>query len=48
MKSPMKNAAIKVRLPEVLARAVENAAADRGMNLSEFIRSIAREKVGLA
>ena len=38
---------IEFSAPKFLADAIANEAAQRGMNLSEFLRSIVREKVGL-
>lgn len=43
----LKNSHIKFRAAPILATALSKAAAKRGMNLSEFMRSIASEKVGL-
>ncbi|RIV83379.1 ribbon-helix-helix protein, CopG family [Aurantiacibacter zhengii] len=38
---------IKFHAPQKLVDAIHEEAARQGMNLSEFMRSIAREKVGL-
>ena len=38
---------ITCRLPDVVVRRLAEQAAARAMNLSEYMRSIAREKVGL-
>jgi len=47
MEKPQQDHAIRFRAPEVLVSAVSRHATERGMTLSEFMRSIAREKVGL-
>ena len=39
---------IKFRAPPILTSALQREAGRKGMNLSEFLRSIAREKVGLS
>ncbi len=39
---------IRFRAPPVLSEALQREASRKGMNLSEFLRSIAREKVGMS
>jgi len=39
---------IRFRATPMLRNAASRAAEERGMNLSEFLRSVVREKVGLS
>lgn len=47
MQKATQDNAIRFRAPAVLVDALASHASRRGMTLSEFMRSIAREKVGL-
>jgi len=47
MQKATQDNAIRFRAPAVLVDALMSHASQRGMSLSEFMRSIARAKVGL-